>query len=311
MVDQSTRVGLVGIGTIGKPMALNIRKGGFPLAVFDFNQQAVADLIEAGAEGKATPAEVAAVSDVVVTMVPDAPDVEKAALSAGGIIEGLREGAVYIDMSTVDPATSRKIGAEMAKKGIRMIDAPVGRSVDHAYRGELAIMMGGDEADVEEVMPILRCMGSDFTYCGPLGSGHAMKLTNNYIACGILSVLSEALSFGMASGLKLEKIIELVGSTGARSGILLDLLPSRAFKDDFGLGFKATLAQKDVRLGLKVAEENGLDAPVGNAVFETLKRAIDEGYGDDDFTSVLRVNESRADVRIRFEDHGGRSRSVD
>lgn len=301
--EQTTRVGFVGIGTIGKPMALNIRKGGFPLSVFDLNQSAVADLIEAGAQGRATPAEVARASDVVITMVPDAPDMEKAALGPGGVIEGLAEGGLYIDMSTVDPATTLKIGAEMAKRGIRMVDAPVGRTVDHAYAGKLAIMMGGDDKDIEDAMPILRCMGTDFTHCGPLGAGHAMKLTNNYIACGTLAPFSEALSFGMASGLTLEKIIELVGSTGARSGILTEMLPARAFKGDFGLGFKTTLSHKDVRLGLGVAEQCGLDAPIGRAVFQTLERAIEAGYADEDFSSMLRVNEAKADVRIRLVGH--------
>jgi 3-hydroxyisobutyrate dehydrogenase-like beta-hydroxyacid dehydrogenase len=301
---MATRVGFVGIGTIGKPMALNIRKGGYELSVFDLNQQAVAELIDAGAKGLASPAAVAAASDVVITMVPDAPDVTKAALGPGGIVEGLAPGGLYIDMSTVDPATTRQNGAEMAKRGIRMIDAPVGRTVDNAYEGTLAIMVGGAPEDVERAMPILRCMGTDITQCGPLGNGHAVKLVNNYISGGILALLSEGLTMGVKAGLELETILEVVGGTFASSGVMTKMLPAKAFKGDFSLGFKTTLSHKDIRLGLALAEDAGLDAPVGRGVFETLQRTIDAGYGDEDFSSMLRVNEAKAGVQVRLKGEG-------
>lgn len=154
-MSDKPRLGMVGLGTIGKPMALNLVKGGYPLTVFDLDQRAAADLVEEGAQARGTAAEVARASDVVITMVPDAPDVEKAALGPGGVVEGLAAGRLYVDMSTIDPATTRKVGAAMAARGIRMIDAPVGRSVDDAYAGTLAIMIGGEQADVDEAMPIL------------------------------------------------------------------------------------------------------------------------------------------------------------
>jgi 3-hydroxyisobutyrate dehydrogenase-like beta-hydroxyacid dehydrogenase len=187
----------------------------------------MAKLIDLGAEGRATAAEVARASDVVITMVPDAPDVEKAALGPGGIIEGMRPGAIYVDMSTVDPGTSRKIGAAMREKGVRMVDAPVARTVDNAWAGTLSIMIGGDPADIDEVMPILRTMGDTFTRCGPLGNGHAMKLVNNYISAGIMALHTEALTFGVKSGLKLEDIMALVMSTFAGSRQLGEYLPSK------------------------------------------------------------------------------------
>jgi 3-hydroxyisobutyrate dehydrogenase-like beta-hydroxyacid dehydrogenase len=299
------RIGFIGVGTIGKPMALNIRKAGYELAVFDLDQRAVAELIDAGAGGKGSPAAVAEVSDVVISMVPDAPDVEKAALGPGGIAEGLAPGGLYIDMSTVDPATTRRIGAAFRARGLRMIDAPVGRTVDDAYAGTLAIMVGGEPADVEAAMPLLRTMGSDITYCGPLGNGHAVKLVNNYISGGILALLSEGLTFGVRAGLTLETMLQVVGSTYAASGVLTRMLPARAFKGDFGLGFKTRLAHKDIRLGLGLAAAAGLDAPVGKGVLETLQRAIDAGYADEDFASMLRVNEARAGVAVRLAQKAG------
>ncbi len=304
---MTKRIGFVGIGTIGKPMALNIRKGGYELAVFDLNQAAVAELIDAGATGKSSPAAVAEASDIVITMVPDAPDVEKAALGAGGVIEGLASGGLYIDMSTVDPATTRKVGAAMAARHIRMVDAPVGRTVDNAYEGTLSIMVGGEPEDVAEAMPVLKCMGSDITHCGPLGNGHAVKLVNNYISGGILALLSEGLTMGVKSGLELETILEVVGATFASSGIMTKMLPARAFHGDFSPGFKTVLSHKDIRLGLGLATAAGLDAPVGHGVYETLSRTIAAGYGDDDFTSMLRLNEAKAGVEVRLKDQDSKS----
>ena len=299
---MATRIGFVGIGTIGRPMALNIRKGGYELAVFDLDQRAVADLVEVGASGMASPAAVAEASDIVITMVPDAPDVEKAALGAGGVIEGLAPGGLYIDMSTVDPETTRKVGAAMAARGIRMIDAPVGRTVDNAYAGTLSIMVGGAAADVEAAMPVLRCMGTDITHCGPLGNGHAVKLVNNYISGGILALLTEGLTMGVKAGLTLETMLEVVGATFAASGVMTKMLPAKAFKGDFSPGFKTTLSHKDIRLGLGLATAAGLDAPVGHGVFTTLTRAIEAGHGDEDFTSMLKVNEAKAGVEVRLKE---------
>lgn len=299
---MAQRIGFVGIGTIGKPMALNIKKGGYELAVFDLDQRAVADLVEVGATGKASPAAVAEASDIVITMVPDAPDVEKAALGAGGVIEGLAPGGLYIDMSTVDPETTRKVGAAMAARGIRMIDAPVGRTVDNAYAGTLSIMVGGEAADVEEAMPVLRCMGTDITHCGPLGNGHAVKLVNNYISGGILALLSEGLTMGVKAGLTLETMLEVVGATFAASGVMTRMLPAKAFRGDFSPGFKTTLSHKDIRLGLGLATAAGLDAPVGHGVFTTLTRALEAGHGDEDFTSMIKVNEAKAGVEVRLKE---------
>jgi len=293
-------VGFIGLGTIGRPMATNIVKKGFPLRVFDLNQEAMAELIAAGAEGRATAAEVARASDVVITMVPDAPDVGKAALGPGGIIEGIRPGTIYMDMSTVDPGTSRRIGAVLAEKGVRMVDAPVARTVEQAKTGNLAIMTGGDPADVEAVMPILRTMGDTFTYCGPLGNGHAMKLVNNYISAGIMALHAEALTFGVKAGLRLEDIIALVMSTFAGSRQLGEYLPSKPLRGDFEPGFFTRLSMKDQRLALGLAREMGVETPVGRGVFEALETTCAKGHETRDFTSVLLVREAEAGIQVRL-----------
>ncbi len=294
------RVGFVGLGTIGRPMATNIVRKGFPLVVFDLNQSAVGDLINEGAEGRGTAAGVARASDIVITMVPDAPDVEKAALGAGGIIEGIQEDGLYIDMSTVDPTTSRKIGAEIVKKGARMIDAPVARTVDNAWAGTLSIMTGGDPTDVEEAMPVLQAMGDTFTYCGPLGNGHAMKLVNNFISAGIMALHTEALTFGVKAGLKIEDIIELVMSTFAGSRQLGEVFPNKPLIGDFSPGFFTRLSMKDQRLALQLAKEMNVDTPVGRGVFEALETTCAKGYDTQDFSSVLRVREEEAGIEVRL-----------
>jgi 3-hydroxyisobutyrate dehydrogenase-like beta-hydroxyacid dehydrogenase len=207
-------------------------------------------------------------------------------------------------MSTSAPATTRRVGQAMAAKGIRMVDAPVGRTVDNAYAGTLAIMIGGAPADVEEVKPILACIGDTFTYCGPLGNGHALKLVNNFVSGGIVALLSEALAFGLKAGLTVETVMAGVGSTFARNGILMEVLPAKAFKGDFAPGFMTRLSHKDLRLALELADAAGLDAPVGRGVFETLQRTLDAGYERDDFTSMLRVNEAKAGVEIRLAPAG-------
>ena len=204
-------------------------------------------------------------------------------------------------MSTVDPGTTRRIGARMAEKGVRMVDAPVARTVEHARAGTLAIMTGGDPADVEAVMPILRAMGDTFTYCGPLGNAHAMKLVNNYISAGIMALHTEALTFGVKAGLKLEDIQSLVMSTFAGSRQLGEYLPSKPLQGDFTPGFFTRLSRKDQRLALTLAKEAGVDTPVGRGVFEALDQACEAGHDSKDFASVLLVREAEAGIEVRLQ----------
>jgi 4-hydroxybutyrate dehydrogenase/sulfolactaldehyde 3-reductase len=168
-----TAVGFIGLGTMGAPMARNILKGGHSLTVFDLNRAACEALAAEGAAVAATPKAVAAASEVVITMVPDAPDVEKVALGPDGIIHGMRRGGVYIDMSTIDPATTQRVGKVFADAGVDMIDSPVGKTVEHAIAGTSTLMIGGDAAVIERVRPVLKTMGAELIHCGSLGIGRA------------------------------------------------------------------------------------------------------------------------------------------
>ncbi|MEO8977823.1 MAG: NAD(P)-dependent oxidoreductase, partial [Casimicrobiaceae bacterium] len=214
------KVGFIGLGTMGAPMARNILAKGHQLVVFDVAQQAVNGLTAAGATPAATPAAVATASDVVITMLPDAPDVERVALGAGGIVEGIRKDAIYIDMSTIDPGTTRKVGAAIAARGASMLDCPVGKTADAAVSGTLTLMVGGDAAVIARCRAVLDCMGTDFFHCGALGAGETVKLINNLLATAIGEATVEALVTGVKSGITLATMMSVFKTTMAWSNQL-------------------------------------------------------------------------------------------
>jgi 4-hydroxybutyrate dehydrogenase/sulfolactaldehyde 3-reductase len=297
---MAATVGFIGLGTMGRPMARNIQKHGHPMVVFDVVEAALAPLVEAGARAAGSPQQVAAASDVLITMLPDAPDVEQAALGPEGIIEGLRPHAVYVDMSTIDPTTTRRIGKAFAERGLRTMDCPVGRTQDHAVAGTLILMAGGDAAVIEQARPVLMCMGETLFHCGELGCGQAMKLTNNCLAASILAATCEALVTGVKAGLSLDLMREVIGGTMAANAALSTSLPKKALSGDFTPGFMVHLAHKDVRLALDLARSLGISMPVGSATFATLGDARAHGLERHDISSLLRLREQEAGLEVRL-----------
>ena len=295
-----TAVGFIGLGTMGSPMARNVLKGGHSLTVFDLNRDACDALKAAGANTAATPKQVAAASEVVITMVPDAPDVEKIALGSDGILAGIARGSVYIDMSTIDPATTQRVGKEFAEMGVEMIDSPVGKTVDHAIAGTSTLMIGGDAAVIDRVRPILKTMGADLIHCGSLGMGQAMKLTNNLLATVLMAASAEALVAGAKAGLTLETMISVLKTTMAWNNQLAVAMHARALKGDFEPGFMVKLAHKDCRLALAMDAALGVDAPVGTATLKALQEAIDRGLAGKDVGALLKLREDSAGVQVRL-----------
>jgi 3-hydroxyisobutyrate dehydrogenase-like beta-hydroxyacid dehydrogenase len=293
-------VGFIGLGMMGQPMARNIQKHGHPMVVFDVVEAALLPLVEGGARAASSPREVAASCDVVITMLPDAPDVEQAALGPDGIIEGLGPDAVYVDMSTIDPGTTRRIGAAFAARGLRSMDCPVGRTQDHAVAGTLLLMAGGEPAVIERARPVLMCMGESLVVCGGLGCGQAMKLTNNCLAASILAANCEALVTGIKAGLSLDLMREVIAGTMAANAGLSTSLPKKALAGDFSPGFMVPLAHKDVRLALDLARSLGVSTPIGSAAFANLGEARAQGMERDDVSSVLRLREQEAGVEVRL-----------
>jgi len=229
------KVGFIGLGTMGAPMARNVQKKGHALVVFDVNRASVDALVASGATAAASPKDVAAASDIVITMLPDAPDVERAALGHDGIVHGIRPGAIYVDMSTIDPGTTRKVGAAIHAKGAAMIDSPVGKTADAAVAGTSTLMIGGDPGVVARARPVLECMATDLFLCGPLGAGQTMKLINNLLAAAIGEASVEALVAGTKAGLTLDLMMSVLRTTMAWNQHLAVSMPKRVARRAPGL----------------------------------------------------------------------------
>lgn len=294
-----TDIGFVGLGTMGGPMARNILRGGHAVRGFDMNPAAVAAHVEAGGTAAASPRQAAEGAEVVITMLPDGPDVERAVLGENGVLSGLGRGTVYIDMSTIDPAVTRRVGEAVAAKGALMVDSPVGKTADHAIAGTLTLMVGGEPEVIARVRPVLDLMGRDFFHCGPLGMGEAMKLTNNFLAATLMAVSVEALVTGTKAGLSLDLMMDVMRTTMAWNNQLGVSLPKKALAGDFSLGFMVKLAQKDQRLAVGMAEALGSRTPVGRAALDSLAEAASAGLGELDVSALMKLREDQAGVVVR------------
>ena len=292
--------GFIGLGTMGAPMARNLLAKGHQLVVYDVVPQAVAALAAAGARPAAAPREVAKAVDFIITMLPDSPDVERVALGPDGIVEGIRPGTVYIDMSTIDPGTTRRVGAKIRAKGAEMIDSPVGKTADAAVAGTLTLMVGGPAEVIERCRPLLDCMGTDFFHCGALGAGQTMKLLNNLLAQALGAASTEALVAGVKAGLTLETMMSVLRTTMAWNNQLAISMPKRSLVGDFAPGFMMKLAQKDCRLALQMVDSLGVVAPVGRATLAGLDEGIRYGLKDMDVGSILKMREEQAGVTVRL-----------
>ncbi len=294
------RVGFIGLGAMGRGLAGNLVRKGFDVTVWDIAPAAVDAMVAAGAKRADNIAALAASVDVICTMVPDAPDVKRVALGDDGIIAGAHPGLIYIDFSTVDPTTSRTVGAALAEKGVRMLDSPVGRGVPEAQAGTVTFMVGGDAATLEEVRPILEAMSSEIMHIGDLGAGTTIKLVNNYLAAGMVALVAEAASFGIKSGVTLEQIIALSDKTGTSNKILNTVLPNKGFKADYTPGFASRLAAKDHRLAMSLARDLDIDLPVGKTILKILETGESRWRDEDFMGSILRQFEEAAGVEIRL-----------
>lgn len=298
---MAKKIGFIGLGAMGRGLAGNLIAKGFNVTVWDIAPSAVDAMVAKGAKRAESIAALAREVDVVCTMVPDAPDVKRVALGEDGIIAGAHPGLVHIDFSTVDPTTSRTVGAALAEKGVRMLDSPVGRGVPEAEAGTVTFMVGGDAKTLEEVRPVLEAMSSEIMHIGDLGAGSTIKLVNNYLAAGMVAIISEAISFGVKSGVSIEQIIALSDKTGTSNKVLNTVLPSKAFKADYKPGFTSRLAAKDHRLAMSLARDLSLDLPVGKAVLDILE-ACESEFRDEDFMgSIMRRAERGSGRKLRLE----------
>ena len=280
------RVGFVGLGIMGEPMARNLLKAGFSLTVWNRTPSKADALVAEGAALASNPATVAAASDIVISCVSDSPDVEAVALGTDGILEGARAGTIYIDCSTISPAVARTIAERFRAKGVGMLDAPISGGDIGAKAGTLAIMVGGDVADFERCTPVLEAMGKTIVHVGPSGSGQVVKLCNQ-IAGGLnLMAMAEAITLCRSAGVDAARMLEVVSSGAAGSWMLTNLGP-RAVNRDYAPGFMVDLMQKDLRLVLEAAEELQTPLP-GSALVQQVFRVLQaRGRGGDGTQAIV------------------------
>ncbi len=291
------KIGYIGLGLMGKPIASNILKAGFPLFVHNRSQASVNELVSLGAKSAQSPAETASQVDVIFTNLPDSPDVELVALGNNGIIEGAHEGLIHVDNSTIKPAVARKIANELGNKGVLCLDAPVSGGDIGAQKGTLAIMVGGPKAAVDKVMPVFNAMGKTITHVGESGAGQIAKCANQIMVAAQMTALAELLLLAKKSGADPKKVVEAIKG-GAAQCWALDQKPQRLFAGERNPGFKAYMQLKDLNIVIDTAREYGIPLPL-TAVTDQLYAAMCEmGMQNLDNSAVIGVIEKLADTDL-------------
>lgn len=288
------KVGFVGLGVMGAPMARNLLEAGFDLTVHNRTREKEEPLAALGATRAASPADAARGADVVVTMVSDTPDVEAVLFGPGGTVEGLRPGAVVVDTSTISPDATRAFAARLAESGAGLVDAPVSGGSEGAERGTLTIMAGGEPDHVEGALPVLRAMGATVTHVGASGSGQLCKAVNQIIVGGFFLACAEGMTFGIKAGLDMDRVLAAISQGMCRSAVL-DMRARNMLDDTYPLGFKLALHLKDLGIALDTARANGVDLPLAELV-ASVERAIVGARGDEDLSVIAAEIRRRAGV---------------
>jgi len=282
------KVAFIGMGTMGAAMALNILKAGHEVTVHNRTREREEPVAKAGARRAGSPMEAAQGADIVITCVSDTPDVEAVVLGENGIIQGARAGAIVVDMSTISPSATRRIGAKLAKKGIRFLDAPVSGGSEGAQKATLTIMVGGDAADVAKTMPVLSAMGKSITHVGPSGAGQFTKAINQVIISGVYLAVAEGMTLGLKAGLDMEKVVQALAG-GAAGSWVLNFRSTNMIKNEYPLGFRVRLHRKDVAIATEAARELGVFLPATALVEQIENGLISQGFGDEDMSAMARL----------------------
>ena len=290
-------IGFIGLGIMGRPMAINLIREGHSLVVCDFNAEAVASLVSLGARSAANGSEVARLCDLIITMVPNSPQVREIALGKGGIIEGGKKGTVLIDMSSIDPVESRLIGSELAKKGIEMIDAPVSGGEPKAIEGTLSIMCGGKQELFDKYKPLLEVMGGSVVLVGDLGAGNVAKLSNQIVVALNIAAVSEAMALAKKTGVNPQKVYEAIRGGLAGSTVMdakVPMMLSRNFKP----GFRIELHIKDLNNALNAAHSVSMPLPLTSQAMEMMQALKSDNLQTEDHSSLVKYYEKIANVIV-------------
>ncbi|HET6845829.1 MAG TPA: NAD(P)-binding domain-containing protein [Anaerolineales bacterium] len=295
------KVGYIGLGLMGKSIARNILKAGFPVFVHNRSQAAVQELVSEGARPGSTPAVVAGLVDVIFTNLPDSDDVEKVVLGPKGIVEGAHDGLIHIDNSTIKPAAARHIAERLATRGVMSLDAPVSGGDIGAREGTLTVMVGGPAIALERAMPVLKAMSKTVTHVGDAGAGQVAKAANQIMVAAQMVAMAELLMFARKAGVDPAKVVEAIKG-GAAQCWTLDVKPPRLFIGNRAPGFKAHMQLKDLRIIMDTARQFGIALPTTGENVRLYERMIEMGMGELDNSAVLGVIEAMNEMQLLEQD---------
>ncbi|MBD3288288.1 2-hydroxy-3-oxopropionate reductase [candidate division KSB1 bacterium] len=289
------KIGFIGLGIMGNPMSKNLINAGYSLTVYDINKESVSDVVKAGATAAKTCKEVAEQSEVVITMVPDSPEVEEVVYGEQGVLEGVKSGMLFIDMSTIAPATSQKVYQSLQEKGVEALDAPVSGGQVGAEAGTLSIMVGGSDAAFKRALPILEVMGKNIVHIGDAGAGQVTKACNQVVVGMTIQAVAEALTLAKKSGVNVEKVREALLGGFAQSRIL-DLHGQRVIDRNFEPGFKVKLHRKDMNIALQTGRDLSVPLHGSAIVAAQMDALLAQGDGELDHSALVLLLEQMANV---------------
>ncbi|MDQ3099145.1 MAG: NAD(P)-dependent oxidoreductase [bacterium] len=287
-MSHKTTIGFIGLGLMGKPMALNILKKGFPLVVYNRTESKTKELADQGAVVAHSPRELAEQSEIIVTMVTAVEDVHNILFSANGAIEGAQKGTLIIDMSTIGPTAAKLIDSELKEHGMHFIDAPVTGSTPGAINGTLTIFIGASDEDLQKATPLFETMGKNLQHLGPVGSGQAIKMINNHMIAATIEALSESMVLADGMNLSRAKVAEVLKTTALASPIL-NLKIDNYVKEDYSLLFTVANMKKDLSLALAEAKKSNKGLPLLETVEKQFEKAMAQNLGEEDFSTIIKV----------------------
>jgi 2-hydroxy-3-oxopropionate reductase len=291
-------IGFIGLGIMGKPMAKNLLKAKYSLIVFDVRPEPVLELVRAGAKAGKSSQDVAAQSQVIITMLPNSPEVKDAVLGKDGVIDGIKPGTVLIDMSSIAPAASKEIAAKLQEKKVVMLDAPVSGGEPKAIEGTLAIMVGGPQQTFDQVKDILAAMGKSVNRVGEIGSGNITKLANQIIVAANIAAMSEAMVLATKAGVDPEAVYQAIRG-GLAGSTVLDAKMPMVLDGNFKPGFRIELHIKDLRNAVETADELQVPAILSGQVLEMMQSLKSDGKSKDDHGGIIQYYEKLANVQVR------------
>lgn len=294
---MSERVGFIGLGIMGKPMARNLLRAGFSLTVHNRSRAAVEELVGEGAQAANSPAEVARLSDVIITMLPDSPDVTSVIGGNAGVLEGAHPGSLIVDMSTIAPRVAQELAERAAARGMNMLDAPVSGGDTGAVAGTLSIMVGGEESAFERALPLFKAMGKTIVHIGKSGAGQIVKACNQIVVALTIEAVSEALVLGAKAGVDPKKILQVLGG-GLAANRVMELRGPTMIEHNFTPGFKVRLHHKDLGIALITGSQLGVPLPVTSIVDQFLTALLADAKGDLDHSSLLTIVEGLAHHQV-------------